>query len=71
MSNMIAVGESGEFIDGTMKEVLAGGREILVVRFGDKYYATDNRCTIWEGSCHRVNWKVRWLPVPGTVLSLT
>jgi 3-phenylpropionate/trans-cinnamate dioxygenase ferredoxin subunit len=49
MSSMIEVGNSSEFQDGTMKEIAVQGREILITRVGDKYYATDNRCTHMGG----------------------
>ena len=45
MSSMIEVGRSSEFQNGTMKEILVEGHEILITRVGDNYYATDNRCT--------------------------
>ena len=38
------VGKTSELEDGAMREVLAQGREILLARVGDKYYAADNRC---------------------------
>jgi len=44
MSNLVEVGKTSELKDGTMKEVLAQGREILLARIGDKYYAADSRC---------------------------
>jgi len=40
----VEVGKTGELEDGTMKAVLAQGREILLARVSDKYYAADNRC---------------------------
>ena len=49
MSSMIEVGKSSEFQDGTMKEVVMRGQEILVAKVGDKYYATNNRCTHMGG----------------------
>ena len=49
MSSMIEVGKSREFQNGTMKEVVVEGHEILIARVGDKYYATDNRCTHMGG----------------------
>jgi 3-phenylpropionate/trans-cinnamate dioxygenase ferredoxin subunit len=45
MGSFIEAGQTSEFEDGTMKKVLAQGQEILLVRVGDKYYATENRCT--------------------------
>jgi 3-phenylpropionate/trans-cinnamate dioxygenase ferredoxin subunit len=44
MSNLIQVGKVGDLADGSMKEVTAQGREILLARVGDKYYAADGRC---------------------------
>ena len=44
MSNLVEVGKVGELADGTMKKALAQGREILLARVGDKYYAADNHC---------------------------
>ena len=49
MGGMIEVGKSGEFKNGTMKEFVAEGHEILIARVGDEYYATDNRCTHMGG----------------------
>jgi len=49
MANFVQVGKTGELEDGTMKEVLAQGREILLARVGDKYYAADNRCPHMRG----------------------
>lgn len=44
MSDKIEVGRSGELEDGTMKEVLVRGREVLLVRISDRYFAANNRC---------------------------
>ncbi len=44
MSSWIEVGKTGELVKGTMKEVLIKGQEILLVRVGDNYYSSDNRC---------------------------
>lgn len=44
MSNLVEVGKTSELEDGTMKEASAQGREILLAKVGDKYYAADNRC---------------------------
>jgi 3-phenylpropionate/trans-cinnamate dioxygenase ferredoxin subunit len=41
---MMEVNKSGEIEDGTMKEILVDGYEVLLARVNDKYYATDNRC---------------------------
>jgi len=44
------MGKTSELQDGTMKEVLAQGREILLARVGNKYYAADNRCPHMGGN---------------------
>jgi len=44
MSSLVEVSKTSELKDGTMKEVLVQGRQILLAKVGDKYYAADNRC---------------------------
>ena len=44
MGDLVQVGDTGELADGTMKSVLVKGREILLARVADAYYAADNRC---------------------------
>ena len=44
MGRLVEVGKSGELPEGTMKEVVAEGRKILLAKVGDRYYAADNRC---------------------------
>ena len=44
MSNFIQVGTISDLTDGSMKEVTAQGRPILLARVGDKFYAADNIC---------------------------
>jgi len=44
MGRFIEISKSGELAEGTMKEVVAEGRKILLARVGDRYYAADNRC---------------------------
>ena len=44
MSSWVEVSKIGDLIDGTKKDILVNGREILLANVGDKYYATDNRC---------------------------
>ena len=50
MSKFTEVAKIEELKSGTMKTVIAGGREILLARVGDKYYATDNRCPHMKGN---------------------
>jgi 3-phenylpropionate/trans-cinnamate dioxygenase ferredoxin subunit len=42
--SLIEVAKVGEISAGTMKEIAAQGRQILLARVGEKYYAADNRC---------------------------
>ena len=44
MSSLVEAGKTGELQEGTMKDVTVNGREILLTKVGDKYYATANRC---------------------------
>jgi len=50
MSKFTEVAKIEELKSGTMKTVIAEGREILLARVGDKYYATDNRCPHMKGN---------------------
>jgi 3-phenylpropionate/trans-cinnamate dioxygenase ferredoxin subunit len=49
MNKFTGVAKIEELKSGTMKAVIAEGREILLARVGDKYYATDNRCPHRKG----------------------
>jgi 3-phenylpropionate/trans-cinnamate dioxygenase ferredoxin subunit len=49
MGEFTEVSKTDELKDGTMRAISAEGREILLARVGDKYYATDNRCPHMEG----------------------
>ena len=42
--SLIEVAKVGEISTGTMKVTLVDGREILIARIDEKYYAADNRC---------------------------
>jgi 3-phenylpropionate/trans-cinnamate dioxygenase ferredoxin subunit len=44
MGILVEVSKTSELKDGTMKAVSVNGREILLAKVGDKYYAADNRC---------------------------
>ncbi|MFB0559202.1 MAG: Rieske (2Fe-2S) protein [Dehalococcoidales bacterium] len=44
MGEFIEVSKIDELRDGAMKAVNAAGREILVAKVGNKYYAADSRC---------------------------
>jgi 3-phenylpropionate/trans-cinnamate dioxygenase ferredoxin subunit len=49
MGEFVEVSRIDELKDGTMKAVRAAGREILLARVGNTYYATDNRCPHMKG----------------------
>jgi 3-phenylpropionate/trans-cinnamate dioxygenase ferredoxin subunit len=49
MSKFTEVAKIEELKSGAMKTVIAEGREILLARVGDKYYAVDNRCPHMKG----------------------
>ena len=49
MSKFIEVAKTEELKSRTMKMVMAEGREILLARVGDKYFATDDRCPHMKG----------------------
>jgi 3-phenylpropionate/trans-cinnamate dioxygenase ferredoxin subunit len=50
MSKFTEVSKVDELKSGTMKAVSAAGREILLARVGDKYYAVDGRCPHMKGN---------------------
>ena len=50
MSEFTEVAKIDELKNGTMKAVSAAGREILLARVGDKYYAVDNLCPHMKGN---------------------
>ena len=49
MSKFMEVAKTDELKSGTMKKVVVEGREILLARVGDKYYAADDRCPHMKG----------------------
>lgn len=44
MSRSVDVGAAGDLAAGTMKAVTVEGRELLLARVGDGYFAADGRC---------------------------
>ena len=53
MSKFTEVSKIDELKNGTMKMVSTEGREILLARVGDKYYAVANRCPHMKGDLSR------------------
>jgi len=50
MGEFTVVSKIDELKGGTMKAVSASGREILLARVGDRYYAVDGRCSHMKGN---------------------
>jgi len=73
MNKFTEVAKIEELKSGTMKTVIAGGREILLARVGDKYYATDNRCPHMKGdlSQGKLEGTVVTCPVHGSQLDIS
>jgi 3-phenylpropionate/trans-cinnamate dioxygenase ferredoxin subunit len=44
MGKFVSVGKTGDFAEGAMKAVTVQGKEILIAKAGNSYYAIDNRC---------------------------
>ena len=72
MSNLVEVAKTSELEDGAMKGVLVQGREILLARVGDSYYAADNRCPHMGGklSQGKIEDTVVTCPVHGSQFDL-
>ena len=49
MARFTEVARAEELRSGTMKAVVAAGREILLARAGDKFYAADKLCPHMKG----------------------
>jgi len=73
MGAFVEAGKTGEFKDGMMKEVVVQGKEILVARVKDKYYAVSNRCPHLGGNLSRGNLEgtVVTCPLHGSQFDLT
>jgi 3-phenylpropionate/trans-cinnamate dioxygenase ferredoxin component len=44
--------DAGVMQDGSLKEINVDGREIVLARVNDRYYAADNRCPHMGGQLH-------------------
>ena len=55
MSKLVEVARTDELKDGSMKSVKVEGREILLARVGDRYYAANNRCPHMGGNLSQGN----------------
>ncbi len=73
MNTVVELSKADELEDGTMREISADGREILVARVGDNYYAADNRCPHRRGklSQGKLEGTVVTCPLHGSQFDLT
>lgn len=73
MSQFVEVPRTGGLGDGAMETINAGGREILLARLGDKYYAADNHCPHMGGklSKGKLEGTVVTCPLHGSQFDLT
>jgi len=73
MSKFAEVARIEELKSGTMKKVVVEGREILLARVGDKYYAGDDRCPPMKGdlSQGKLEGTVVTCPVHGSQFDLS
>jgi 3-phenylpropionate/trans-cinnamate dioxygenase ferredoxin subunit len=53
MVPVVQIGVVGEMESGDMRAVQVNGREVLVARVGNEYFATDNRCPHMGGNLSR------------------
>lgn len=73
MSNFTEVAKIDELKSGAMKAANVAGRQILLARVGDKYYAVDNVCTHMEGNLSqgKLEGTVVTCPVHGSQFDIT
>ena len=73
MSQFVQVSKTGELGGGTMETVNVEGREVLLARLGDKYYASDNHCPHMGGklSKGKLEGTVVTCPLHGSQFDLT
>jgi 3-phenylpropionate/trans-cinnamate dioxygenase ferredoxin component len=73
MEKWVKILNTGELKQGEMKSIDVSGKEILVARVGDNYYAADNRCPHLGGklSSGNLNGPVVTCPLHGSQFDLT
>jgi 3-phenylpropionate/trans-cinnamate dioxygenase ferredoxin subunit len=50
MGDFVEVGKVGQIRDGAMQKVVVRGREVLLARVGNRFYAADNLCPHLKGN---------------------
>ncbi len=53
MGTLVEAGKTSQFENGVMKKLDIQGREILLARVDDNYYAANNRCPHMSGDLSR------------------
>jgi 3-phenylpropionate/trans-cinnamate dioxygenase ferredoxin component len=53
MGSFVEAGKTSEFNDGMMKEVEIQGKQVLLARVGEKYFAASNSCPHMGGRLAR------------------
>jgi 3-phenylpropionate/trans-cinnamate dioxygenase ferredoxin subunit len=73
MGKWVEIFNSGELKQGEMKSIDIFGKEILIAKVGDNYYAADNRCPHLGGklSGGSLNGTVVTCPLHGSQFDLT
>jgi 3-phenylpropionate/trans-cinnamate dioxygenase ferredoxin subunit len=73
MGTFVEAGKTSEFKDGMMKEIVIQGKEILLARVKDRYYAVSNRCPHFGGNLSRgsLEGTVVTCPLHGSQFDLT
>jgi 3-phenylpropionate/trans-cinnamate dioxygenase ferredoxin subunit len=73
MGGFVEVGKTGDLANGDKKKVAVPGQEIMLARVGDKYYATQNRCSHLGGdlSAGTLEGTVITCPLHGSQFDIT
>ena len=73
MSQFVPVFKTGELEDRALKAVNVEGREILIAKLGDKYYAAENHCPHMGGNLSKgkLEGAVVTCPLHGSQFDLT
>ena len=73
MGSFVPLVKTSEFVERKRKKVDVEGREILITKIEDKYYATDNRCPHLKGdlSLGKIEGTIITCPKHGSQFDLT
>jgi 3-phenylpropionate/trans-cinnamate dioxygenase ferredoxin subunit len=73
MAEFLPIAKTGELKDGAMKQVTISGKQVLLARIGDNYYAAENRCPHLGGKLDQgnLNGKIITCPLHGSQFDIT